>query len=240
MSVRLANGTTKTINLKQTKKKPKEDGVKNYGHLVLELGLLFKSLDDLCKSPFRQRGLRLLKLAMVHLKANNWNSKYAYEIMRFLVHQQSILSETEAHEEFYGLFMNTKGGLDTHIPCDLRMEFLVKRIKRNIKNMFSNKTEKNITSRTSALAALDDISENYDQCSNVLIRAKKHSDADSKKDEMDIISDLRQIRPFKFISGRCHNAFPNTNMSISKHLDPTLFHEWILNQKVKFATEIGV
>ena len=240
MSVRLANGTVKTINLKKVKKIPKEDGVKNYGHLVLELGLLFKSLEDLCKNPFRQRGLRLLKLAMVHFKANNWLSKYAYEIMRFLVHQQSILSEKEAYEEFYGLFVNTKGGLDRHIPCDLQMEFLVKQIKRNIKHMFSNKTEKNITVRTSALPALNDISENYDQCSNVLVRAKKHSDADSKKDEMEIINDLRQIRPFQFTAGRSHDAFQNISMSISRQLDPTLFHNWISEQKVKFATEIGV
>lgn len=240
MTVPLANGATKTITLKKVKKVVKEDGVKNYGHLVLELGLLFKSLLDLCKTPSRERGLRLLKLAMVHFKANNWLSKYAYEIMRFLVHQKSILSEKEAHEEFCGLFVNTKGGLDRHIPCDLRMEFLVKQIKKNIKHMFSNKTDKNISVRTSALPALNDIAENFDKCTNVLVRAKKHSDADSKKDETDIINDLRQLSPFQFQAGRIHEAFPKVANTISKQLNPNLYHHWILNQKVKFATEIGV
>ena len=78
MSVQLANGKTKTTNSKKVKQKPKENGVKNHGHRILERGLLFKSWNVFCKNPFRKRGLRLLKLAIVRFKANHWLSKYAY------------------------------------------------------------------------------------------------------------------------------------------------------------------
>ncbi|CAG2238830.1 unnamed protein product [Mytilus edulis] len=105
-----------------------------------------------------------------NVKVNKNLSKYTYEILRLLVHQLCILSEQEAHEEFYGLFVNTKGKIDRHIPCDLQMEYIVKSVKRNIKHMFSNKTDKNITTRTSALPAIKDIAENFDKTSGVIIR----------------------------------------------------------------------
>ncbi|CAC5403385.1 unnamed protein product [Mytilus coruscus] len=156
--IQLSNGKRWSYVIKKAQKSQtaQEDKVKNYGHLCLELGLQFKAILDLCKLPDRDRGLRLLKVCMIHFKANNNLSKYAYEILRLLVHQLCILSEQEAHEEFYGLFVNTKGKMDSHIPCDLQMEYIVKSVKRNIKHMFSNKTGKNITTRTSALPAIKD------------------------------------------------------------------------------------
>ena len=108
------------------------DHVKNYGHIVLELGLLFKDLLDVIHLPDRDRCLRLLKLAMIFFKANKNLSKYAHEILRFLVHQTCTLSETEAHEVFYGLFVNTRGKKDSHIPADLQVEHLVRTTKKHI------------------------------------------------------------------------------------------------------------
>lgn len=71
MTVPSANGATKSITLRKVKKVVKEDGDKNYGHLVLELGLLFKALLDLCNTHSKERGLKLLTLAMSHFNANN-------------------------------------------------------------------------------------------------------------------------------------------------------------------------
>ena len=87
-------------------KRPDEDFVFNYAQMVLELGLTFKSLDYLCSIPDRERMLPMLKHAMVLFKSNNTFSKYAYEIMRLLVHQKVILSEKEAHEILQVFFQN--------------------------------------------------------------------------------------------------------------------------------------
>ena len=141
---------TRDQSLQPTTKAPAvsteaKDGVQNYAHRVLELGLLYKDLLDMCKLPSRARALPLLKLIMLLFKVNSNLSKYALEVMRLLVHQLCSLSEQAAHEEFYGLFVNTEGSPAGHVACDDRMEWQVKLVKDHIKHMASNKSEKNIS-----------------------------------------------------------------------------------------------
>lgn len=141
----LANGKESNLSIlkRPSIQTRKVDSVLNYAQTVLELGLLFKDWLDFCKMPHRDRGLCLLRKTMLVFKSYNNLSKYAYEIMRLLVHQTCILSERAASEEFYGLLVNTTGRLNGHIPTDKRMEYPVKQVKEHIKHMFSNKTERN-------------------------------------------------------------------------------------------------
>ncbi len=141
---------------------PTADHIYKYGQMVLSLGLLYKDWLDVCKIPDRDRGLRLLKVTAAVFKANNWQSKYAYECVRLLVHQISTLSLQEAHAEFYGLFVNTRGKINTHIPVDERMEWEVKEIKKHVKHMYSNKTEGNVFKRSRALSTIHEIGEKFD------------------------------------------------------------------------------
>ncbi|XP_070551705.1 uncharacterized protein [Ptychodera flava] len=61
VGIELSNGTTLDVVVNATKPAaPPDDYILNYGHKVLELGLLYKALLDLCKLPDRDRGLRLL------------------------------------------------------------------------------------------------------------------------------------------------------------------------------------
>jgi hypothetical protein len=117
------------INKATTTSKPVADYVQNYAHMVLEMGLVYKELLDVCKTPDRSRIVRLMKQCMVLFKAKSNNSKYAVEVHRFLVQQLCLLSELEAHEVVYSMFVNTKGHAHSHIPADLQMEYLVKLIK---------------------------------------------------------------------------------------------------------------
>ncbi|XP_070532786.1 uncharacterized protein [Ptychodera flava] len=240
VTMKLADGTSCVILLqpKQMHREP-TDYVKNYGHTVLELGLLFKSMCDMCKLPDRDRGIRILKMAMVIFKSSNNLSKYALEIIRLLVHQLCILSEREALEEFYGLFVNTKGKIDSFIPADRQMEYIIKLVKSNIKHMYSNKTESNIKKVTSAIAGISDIAENFDKSSRILVRGKKHSAISAQEDEMAIIEDLRKIRPFQCLAGRYHPSFAHISNTIQDNLDRQHFYEWIDRNIVKFATEFG-
>ncbi|CAG2210873.1 unnamed protein product [Mytilus edulis] len=118
-NIEISNGTEISIcpKIRTTNKKSVDEGsdkVKNYGHLVLELGMLFKELLGVCKSPDRNQMLRLLKHSMTVFKASSNNSKYALEIHRFLIQQISTLSENEAAEVVTAMFVNTKGQL---YPC---------------------------------------------------------------------------------------------------------------------------
>ena len=146
-----------------------------------------------------------------------------------------LLSERGAQEEFYGLFVNTTGKDDGHIPADLRMEYLVKEVKEHIKHMASNKTETNIANRTRAIYGVKSISQNFDRENSVLIRAKKHSNRSSADDEKIMLKDLRKVRPIKLQPGRFHEAFPNIKLSISKYLDVLRYHEWIHSRQRQFS-----
>lgn len=217
-------------------KAPKYDYVKNYAQMMLELGLLFKDLMDMIKLPERTRGIRLLKVAMLYFKSHKNLSKYALDIPCFLVHQLVLLSEKEANEEFHGLFVNTNG----HIPADLAMEHLVKKVKDHLKHMFSNKTESNIMNRTKALGTIRGIVENCEKQSKVLIvRAKKHSDKSAADDEKIILKDLRKLKPFKFEAGRAHEHFSKIPSTIVYQLNTSHYFEWIEPRIQMFATEIG-
>jgi len=175
MPLKLPSGRVIEV-IRATPKKSQQlpaDGVYNYSKLLMQLGLLFISIDDLMKSPDRKRALGLLKYTMVYFRAHSTHSKYAAEILRLLVHQQCILSVREAYQEFYGLFVNTKGKIDSYIPCDLQMEYLVCKTKKQIKHMFSGQTEHNLDVRSKSIGSIADIAYNFDNAANVILRAKK-------------------------------------------------------------------
>lgn len=189
--------------------------------------------------PERIRGLRILKLLMLYFKSHKNLSKYAYEILRLLVHQQSLLSERKANEEFYGLFVNTRGQYNTHIPVDLRMEFYVKEIKKHIGHMASNKTQANISNRTNAISSIKEVSDNFDTESSVVKRSKKHSAVSAFQDEVLMVEDLRNVRPFEETPGRVHSSFPNVQRSITESLDVEHYRQWIEDRIARFSIELG-
>jgi hypothetical protein len=241
ITVQLADGTVISVPVINSHKPKKEpiDYVKNYAHLVIELGLVYKELVELCHIPDRDRMIRLLKQCMVIFKAKSNNSKYAVECHRFLVQQLCVLSEKEAHETAYSMFVNTKGSHCSHIPADLQMEYLVKLIKKHIKHMFSNKTAANITKRTRSLACIQAISQNYDEDTEVKKRAKKHKKSSHFDDELVMVDDLRQCNPFQSQPGRCHRSFPRISSTILDYLDINHFHAWIQFRTAVHATELG-
>ena len=240
IEITLSNGTTLSL-LMPTISPPvkKADCIKNYGNLILELGLLLKDLLDLSQMPERQRGLSLLKMAMLFFKSHKNLSKYAYEILRLLVHQICTLSEQEACEEYYGMFVNTNGKYNGHIPADKRMEYLVKQIKEHIKHMASNKTEGNIKTRTRAISGIREVAENFDSQSHVVIRSKKHTNKSSRVDEIAILDELRKVRPFLEQPGRQFISIKNVQPSIVNNLNILHYHQWIESRKSWFALDLG-
>ena len=176
---------------------------------------------------------------MVLLKADSNMCRYADEILRFLVHQLFILSEEEAHIMFYGMFVNTKGKIDSFIPCDLMMEFVVRTMKKHIKHMYSNKTERNIERKTGALASLDALMNNYDVDSSVIRRNKKHRKADVGGDELSMAEDLHSLSPFQVIPGRKHEQFENVSCSLLSSLNYDHFLRWVTRRAEIHATSLG-
>lgn len=240
-TVTLKNGQRLEIKVpRRPQPAPQEDGKKNYANMVLEFGMLFKCWLELIKMPDRNRGIRLLKMSMIIFKAGKNLSKYAYEIVRLLVQQLFVLSEKEAHEQFYGMFVNTQGRVDSHVACDDRMEWAVHAVKKHIKHMFSNKSEKNIATRTRAIAGISDISDAFDVATHVLKRQKKHTYGQDNTVELRVLEDLRIVRPFRFVPNREHHCFQEQKASVLATLDSVVFEEWIMRKVYEFATEHNV
>ena len=215
------------------------DHVQHYASQTLELGLLMKNFLGAIKVPNRARMLRSVKLMMVLIKAQNSRSKYADELLRFLVHQVGILSEHDAHMMFYSMFVNTKGKIDTNIPCDLQMEYIVNVSKKHIKHMLSNKSKSNIMRRTGALASLDDIVRSYDGQCKTTKRNGCHSTPTKEPDELVMIQDLHGIKPFDKVDNRSYRHFPRVDESLLARLAYDDFFKWVKTRSQIHATSVS-
>ena len=245
LSVKLPNGKECLIQLNPVKiaetvtVSKSTDKVQAYAKLLLELGLLFKNFTESIKVPNRPRMLRTLKLMMILLKADNNLSKYADEIMRFLIHQICLLSAHDARMSFYSMFINTQGRLDTHIAADMQMEFLVRTYKKHIKHMLSNKTESNIERKTAALGGLCTVTTHYDEITSVVVRTQNHSKPSEMGDEISMIEDLRKIHPFQHTENRSHETFTNVQPSLLTGLNNKPILDWLTNRSLIHAQSLG-
>ena len=183
--------------------------------------------------------IRTMKRMMIILKADNNMSKYADEILRFLVHQTCTLSEYDAKLTFYSMFINTQGRIDGHIAADMQMEFIVRTYKKHIKHMLSNKTESNIERKTAALGSLFNITTHYDDITSVVTRTSSHSKPSEVGDEISMLEDLRQIHPFKHSDNRSHDTFKNIQLSLLAALDRNNLFKWLMHRSKIHATSLG-
>ena len=238
-NIATSSGNVIDLLFKPSQQSSDTDQVSNHGNVILELGMLYKNMLDLIHFPARDRGLRLLKYMMLVFRSANPRSKYAYEIMRLLVHQYVLLSEQDAHREFYGLFVNTNGKEGGNVPVDYRMEGHVDDLKQHIKHMVSNKTEHNITNKTRALGVVKEISTCFDETTSTRIRSRKHVVASSSEDEEMMVRDLRSVRPFDLCPGRTQAGLHFESPSQLTGLDVKALHEWISLKNYEYATELG-
>ncbi len=207
------------------------DKVSDYGHLTLELGMLTEYFNKLTHTPDRDRFLALLKMWMVVLKANNNQAKYPLEILYTLMQQYSLLPKQEACLVLQLCFVNTHGRENTHRPADVIMEGNIKTYKKHIKHMYANKTHSNIEKRSSAIAGIQRIGANFDEQSQVVARTSKHSTRGVALDEMTIMDDLRRLRPFNKVPGRCHRHFKDIVPSMVQLFDAQKFRAWVYQHK---------
>ena len=239
----LQDGSTIVIHVQQRKKtqvqQAEYDRVKHYAHTVLELGLLYMQFLDVIKVPDRNRLLTTFKYMMQVFKANNSRSKYALEILRFLCHQQSSYSLQTAHRAVYGLFVNTGGKIDSHIPADLQMEHIIRKVKKLYKATGPNNAEGAVIKKSRALAAMDQISEHYDLSSGVIVRANRHKKKSAQEDELKLINELKETKPFKGQQGRSFDKFPNITAPLHGSLKEEDYSAWINFHKKKLQFESG-
>jgi hypothetical protein len=175
---------------------------------------------------------------MAMLYTHSSKAKYTMELMRYLAHQIALWSNKQGKLIFYRSFVNTSGGLDTSVPNDLAMEYLVKEYKRAIKHMHSGKTDRNVDRHSAGLSGISDVSKQYDSVSKTIVRCTTHKRQSSDFDELEIISDLRSVRPFSFVMGR-QNIGIRVNRSSFAGIQLNEFLQWISRKQLLYTREIG-
>lgn len=165
-------------------------------------------------------------------------SKYAIEIIRFLV-QQHTACERDATETFYKLFVNTGSSSDTHMPVDLCMEHIVKRQKQYVMHMYAGRSEKNVKRHTSAMCGINAVADNFDVKTDVLIRSTTHKSIDSINDEQILMKQLRSLRPFQKSCRRQHNGIGRISPTGVAGLDYDKFKNWLQSKHRVYSVHLG-
>ena len=212
-----------------------EDGVKNYAHLTLEVGMLFVYMQSLIKKPDRMKIIPAVKMMLPIMKANTNNAKYPLELLRFLVQQKSLLSQRTAHEVLQACFVNTRGKEHTHVPADQQMEWIVNANKKLVKHMYSNKREDFIRKKSLALYGVGMVAQQFDDVTDTLVRAKKHAKKSVLTDEFTVLDEYERLKPFRHTGGRHHQNYRRITPSKLPMLDGQKFHSWFMEKKLSFT-----
>ena len=176
---------------------------------------------------------------MLTLFAKSSASIYAREILRYLIHHVYVLSPKEAHESFYRQFVNLRSDIDSLIPADLSMEYIVRQNKTILKHKFSGQTAVSVNRRLSSLAVVIDISESFDSNTNTIVRAKRLKRVSSYFDEHEIIENLLSVKPYEYKSLRKLSQANVVDSSNLKQLEMFFVAEWIEERIDLFCSEIG-
>ena len=102
-----------------------------------------------------------------------------------------LLSEAEAHRCKWAATANWTGGARKHIEIDLFQENRNAEMKKLIKSMGANKTEKAITRASKASGGVSKVVEAFERQFNMGKKSSAHSHRSSSEDEKLISRDLR-------------------------------------------------
>lgn len=125
-----------------------QDLVRNYSLCLLKYFFLFNDFKDAVKEGNGERLATLHK--QLHFKALSGFNAYAIEMLISIVQNEAFLSEAEAHQCMWASTVNWKGGASKNIEIDLLQKNMNKDIKKSIKGMGANKTDKAIENASCA------------------------------------------------------------------------------------------
>ena len=131
-----------------------------------------------------------------------------------IVQVEVILSEAEAHRCKWASTVNWKGGKGNNIEADLLQENINRDLKKYIKGIRANKTNRAIERLSKAIAGLREIIQNFDNKTGNKAKLSSHSHKSSQNDEQQVINVLINLKPFSSIDSRKHNTFPDASSNL--------------------------
>ena len=208
-----------------------EDFVHNYSVCILKYFFILLDFKDAVREGNGARLATLHKVLVQHFKSSPGFNSYAIEMLINVVQNEVFLTDAEAHNCVWASTANWTGGPGRNIEIDLLQENCNRDLKKQIKLMGANKTNKAIDRSSRASGGERQIVENYDQQVNRGVHSSSHSHQSSVLDEKKILADLRTLKPFDTVPNRKHESFQEISSEPLATLDETALAKWLSRHK---------
>ena len=175
-------------------------------------------------------GQRLHDIVLLLYKSGG-HLKYAYVVLLHLVKIAALYSKFEAFQLFWNRFYNKYGLLGGNISLDLKKEQLHKVIKTIWRALGPNLNQTSASRVAEALENLERLLQSIDNDCSLQERKGYRSKGNNTDAVLQVMSDLMEIKTFKYTPGReGHPSFPNFPSSIL-NLDYRDVHAWMTEKK---------
>ncbi|XP_028410703.1 uncharacterized protein LOC114533388 [Dendronephthya gigantea] len=148
-----------------------------------------------------------------------------------ILQTEVLLSKAEAHRCKWAATVNWKGGAGHNIEIDLFQENRNCEMKKLIRSMGANKTEKAIKRASKASGGVTEIVEAFEAQMNIHAKSTSHTHKSSTDDEAIVARDLRSLRPFRQEEERKFETFDGISHNPTHLLDKDKFKEWMERHK---------
>ena len=207
------------------------DGVLSYSVNVMKSFLLLADFKDAVATGNGHYLSILRKQMLVHFFSTPGFNEYAIEMLINIMQCQILLSEAQAHHCKWAATVNWNGGFRKNIEIDLFQENRNSDMKKLIRSMGANKTDKAIERASKASGGVKKIVESVEKQVNMHRRSSSHSHRSSVDDEVVILAALRVLRPFKIEDGRAFESFVDISDDPTHSFDDAKFKVWVNRHK---------
>ena len=206
------------------------DDIWCYGVNLIKCFLILADFKDAVSTGNGDHLLILRKQLLIHFFSTPGFNEFAIEMLINILQCEVLLSKSEAKRCKWAATVNWKGGSGKNIEIDLFQENQNCEMKKLIKSMGVNKTEKTITRASKASGGVSKIVEAYQHQVHIHPKSTTHFHKSSSNDEKIISSDLRGLRPFSK-EGRTFESFLQISSDPTSSFDKKKFAEWIQRHK---------
>lgn len=208
-----------------------QDFVRNYSLCLLQYFFILIDFKDAVKEGNGERLATLHKQLLPHFKSAPGFNAYSIEMLISIIQNEVLLSEAEAHQCIWAATVNWKGGIGKNIEIDLLQENRNRDLKKEIRGMGANKTDKAIDRSSRYIGGERKIIENFDNQVRKAVNYSSHTHRSSSVDEGKILADLREVKPFTCEPNRRFDSFPDIMANPLVSLDQEEFSKWLARHK---------
>lgn len=208
-----------------------QDLVREYSLCLLKLYFILESIRESVKLGDGGRLAVLRKVLLKHFKSHSGHNAYAIEMLISILQDEVFLTKRQAHQTRWASTVNWEGGAKGSIEIDLLEENLNRELKKSIKGMGANKTQRSIDRVSRSAAGTAEIINKFGDVIGIKKKGSSHKHKSSEKDECLILSDLLPLKPFASINGRFHDGFRDASSDPLATLASAAFCDWLNRHK---------